>query len=80
MVVVCRSRRACRLFSRSRAVSCWSCLVVLRKYEAYNEARLDPISLRFKSPSSRVNPSTLTAGSRRAIERNPRGLAQLVQG
>ena len=37
-VVVCRSGRAGRLFSRKRVASCRSRLVVLRKYEAYNEA------------------------------------------
>jgi hypothetical protein len=33
-VAVCRSRCACRLFSRNRVVLCRSRLVVLRKYEA----------------------------------------------
>ena len=36
-VVGCRSGRARRLFSRNRVVSCRSRLVVLQKYEAYNE-------------------------------------------
>jgi hypothetical protein len=38
MVVPCRSRCACPLFSRKRVVLCRSRLVVLQKYEAYNEA------------------------------------------
>jgi len=41
MVVVCRSRRACLLSSRNRAVLCRSRLVVVQKYEAYNVASLD---------------------------------------
>jgi hypothetical protein len=41
MVVLRRSRCACPLFSRNCVVFCRSGLVVLRKYEAYNEACLD---------------------------------------
>ena len=43
-VVACRSRRAGRLFSRKRVVPCQSRLVVLEKYEAYNEACSDLVA------------------------------------